>query len=141
MAFDDDVIVFDLRGTQMSREHWRASYRTMPLLVLLVLLGCGSPTGKAPPRVTLVAEPDPVPAGPGRGSTTFSWSIPDGARGEIYVSFNDGPEELFAGLAPRGSQKADWIDAGSTYEFRLYEGKAHQKVFGSVTVTRNGAKK
>ena len=50
-------------------------------------------------------------------------------------------EELFAGLAKKGTQKADWIDAGSTYEFRLYEGKAHKKVLRSVTVTRISAKK
>ena len=125
----------------MSGEHRCVSSRRSCFLILLVLVGCGSPAVQSPPHVTLVAEPNPVPAGPGRGSTTLSWNILDGPEGEIYVSIDDAAEELFAGLASKGKQKADWIDAGSTYEFRLYEGKAHKKVLSSVTVTREGAKK
>jgi hypothetical protein len=51
------------------------------------------------------------------------------------MSKDGGPEKLFAGLAPRGSQDAAWIAQGQ-YEFRLYAGKEHQKVLASVTVTR-----
>jgi hypothetical protein len=91
--------------------------------------------------VVIAAEPNPVPAGTGRGSTTLSWNISDGTQGEIWVSIDGAAEELFAGLASRGSQKADWIDAGGTYEFRLYEGKAHAKVLAGVKVSRNGSKK
>lgn len=65
---------------------------------------------------TLSASPNPVPVSGGPGKATISWNSPDG---KIYVSVNGGNEVLFAG-SPRGSQDADWIEAGSVYEFRLY---------------------
>src|SRR6476619_5089362 len=65
---------------------------------------------------TLSASPNPVPAGEGPGKTTIFWNSVDG---KIYVSENGRDEVLFAG-SPRGSQDADWIDAGCSYEFRLY---------------------
>jgi hypothetical protein len=82
-------------------------------------------------KPTLNAYPNPVPAGEGRGQTTLTWNSVDG---KIYVSVNGGDEMLFAG-SPRGSQNAHWIDAGSSYEFRLY-GSDHKKLLATVTVTR-----
>jgi hypothetical protein len=54
--------------------------------------------------------------------------------GKIYVSVNRRDEVLFA-ASPRGSQDANWIDAGSSYEFRLYSAD-HTKLLDKVVVTR-----
>jgi hypothetical protein len=72
-----------------------------------------------------------VPAGEGRGLTTISWNSVDG---KVYVSTNGREERLFGG-SPRGSQQANWIEAGSTYEFRLYDAD-HKLLLEKVTVTR-----
>jgi hypothetical protein len=53
--------------------------------------------GEAPPetaskrlgsseRVFIAAEPNPVPCGPGLGTTNLTWSTGDGAEGRVYVS-------------------------------------------------------
>src|SRR5262249_32332029 len=72
---------------------------------------------KRPPSFT--AAPNPVPAGEGPGKTTVSWDTADGSIGRIYVSVNRGQELLFAD-GRRSSATAHWIEAGSKYEFRLY---------------------
>jgi hypothetical protein len=79
----------------------------------------------------LSASPNPVPAGEGLGQTTISWKSVDG---KVYVSTN-GREELLFGGSPRGSEQANWIEAGSTYEFRLYNAD-HKQLLAKVTVTR-----
>ena len=79
----------------------------------------------------LTAWPNPVPAGKGLGKTTVTWNSVDG---KIYVSVNGREEILFAG-SPRGSQQADWIEAGSRYEFRLYTSD-HKALLAKVVVTR-----
>ena len=79
---------------------------------------------------SLSASPNPVPAGEGRGLTTISWKSVDG---RVYVSKN-GREEVLFGGSPRGSQQANWIQAGSTHEFRLYD--ADHNLLAKVTVTR-----
>jgi len=80
---------------------------------------------------TLEASPNPVPAGKGKGKTTISW---DSVDGKIYVSANGNDEVLFA-ASPGGSQDANWIEAGSSYEFRLYTSD-HTKLLAKVVVTR-----
>jgi hypothetical protein len=80
---------------------------------------------------SLSASPNPVPAGEGRGLTTISWKSVDG---RVYVSKN-GREEVLFGGSPRGSQQANWIQAGSTHEFRLYDAD-HKQLLVKVTVTR-----
>ena len=82
---------------------------------------------------SLTASPNPVPAGEGRGLTTISWKSVDG---RVYVSTN-GREEVLFGGSPRGSQPANWIQAGSTHEFRLYDAD-HKQLLSKVTVTRVG---
>jgi hypothetical protein len=79
---------------------------------------------------TLSACPNPVPEGEGPGKTTIFWNSVDG---KICVSENGRDEVLFAG-SPRGSQDADWIDAGSSYEFRLYSSD-HTELLKKVVVT------
>jgi hypothetical protein len=67
----------------------------------------------------LTANPNPVPAGQQLGRTMISWDTTDGRVGKIYVSVNGGQEALFSD-GQCGSAPADWINAGSNYEFRLY---------------------
>jgi tRNA (mo5U34)-methyltransferase len=87
---------------------------------------------KRPPLFT--ANPNPVPTGEGPGKTTVSWDTADGSIGRIYVSVNRGQELLFAD-GRRSSASADWIEAGSNYEFRLYNSD-HTELLAKVTVTR-----
>lgn len=87
---------------------------------------------KRPPSFT--ANPNPVPAGEGPGTTTVSWDTADGSIGRIYVSVNGGDELLFAD-GRRSSASAHWIDTGSIYEFRLYNSD-HTELLAKVTVTR-----
>ena len=64
----------------------------------------------------------------------IAWS----GRGHITrvdVSVDGGEEMLFAG-SPRGAQEANWIEAGSHYEFRLYNA-AHEELQAKVIVTRD----
>ena len=83
---------------------------------------------------TLSASPNPVPAGKELGKTTVSWNTSDGTIGNVYVSIDEGKESLFAG-SRRGTAVADWIQTGSTYEFRLYNSD-HTELLASVVVRR-----
>lgn len=87
---------------------------------------------KRPPLLS--ASPNPVPADEGPGKTTVSWNTYDGSVGKVYVSVNSGQELLFAD-GRRGSAPAHWIEAGSNYEFRLYDA-AHSKLLAKVVVTQ-----
>jgi hypothetical protein len=80
---------------------------------------------------TLAASPNPVPASERQGKSTISWNSVDG---KVYVSENGRDEVLFAD-SPGGSQDADWIGAGSSYEFRLYNSD-HSKLLDKVVVTK-----
>jgi hypothetical protein len=111
------------------------------LLALLVLVVAAAglfawrtarraPTG--PPVLT--AAPNPVPAGDGLGSTTITWSTGDGSVGQVYVSENEGPEALVT-QGQGGSEQANWIRSGTTYEFRLYASRDRTKPLAAVTVT------
>ena len=95
---------------------------------------------------TIVAEPNPVPSGSGLGRTTISWTTQTASAvelrrraeesdGEVYVSRDGGPEQLFAGGAA-GSAEANWIAAGSRYEFRLYTSAAPRRLLAKTVVTR-----
>lgn len=83
-------------------------------------------------RVTLTATPNPVTCEGGRG-TTIAWSTGDGAPGQVFVSEDGEPEELFAS-GPEGRQDANWIEAGSRHDFHLYAGTDHLNRLASVTV-------
>ena len=87
---------------------------------------------KRPPF--LGADPNPVPAGQEPGKTTISWDTCDGNIGKVYVSVNGGQEVLF-GDGRRGSAPADWIEAGSNYEFHLYNSD-HTELLAKIAVTR-----
>jgi hypothetical protein len=119
------------------------------VVLAVVLVGCkrspeATSTSPAPssqvPQAktapTIVASPNPVPAGSSKfGTTTISWDTGNGSVGEVYVSVNGGSEKRFSGALVKGTQNADWIGKGE-YEFRLYAGKEHKTLLASVKVTR-----
>jgi hypothetical protein len=93
----------------------------------------------AQPVAMLTASPNPVPAGEGMGTTKISWKTANGAAGQVYVAIDGEPEKLFA-EGVEGSQDAPWINAGTTYEFHLYEGSTRAKQIAAVKVTRSDKK-
>jgi hypothetical protein len=84
---------------------------------------------------TIAADPNPVPPGVGLGRTTISWTTLAKGEGEIRVSKDGEPEQLFA-RGPSGSVAVGWIVTGSSYEFRLYSGDASQRLLAKTIVTR-----
>lgn len=109
--------------------------RMLPVFLLVFAAACsGQPatTGK------IEAGPNPVPGGPGWGTTTVTWSTSDRSWAQVYLAVEGKPETLFT-EGPSGSVPAPWIGAGPVYEFRLYAGKDHKKVLSSVKVTRGGS--
>ena len=84
---------------------------------------------------TITASPNPVIlVGDAPGTTTITWNTEDGSAGTIYLSKDGGPEGPFASGGP-GSAPAPWIEAGKTYEFRLYAGTEHTKMLAKIQVT------
>jgi hypothetical protein len=116
-------------------------------LVLAVFLAGGckrSPEGAGPsgsegqaqPKgPTITANPNPVPAGDGKGSTTITWDTGDGSLGQVRFSINNGPEKVWFSKRPRGVQPASWINKGATYEFRLYS-EQNDNLLATVKVVR-----
>jgi hypothetical protein len=87
----------------------------------------------------LTASPNPVPAdGQMHGTTTVAWTLGQSEFGEVYVSTDGGPERLFAS-GSNGAQDAPWITSGSSYDFRLYRGTAHQERLATLAVTRGSS--
>jgi hypothetical protein len=89
-------------------------------------------------RPTLVAEPNPVPAGDldqPLGSTVITWNTGTGVSGNLYVKVNRS-QEVFLGRGASGTLKIDWIQFDSTYEFRLYTRK-HSRLIAKLDVTRD----
>ena len=80
----------------------------------------------------LTASPNPVPPGEKAGKTTIRWSTADACPAKIYVS-TDGQEESLFAAGCKGSAMADWIEPGSTYEFRLYDSD-HTCLLDKITV-------
>jgi hypothetical protein len=77
-----------------------------------------------------------VPAGEKiNDTTTITWNTADGTEGQVYVSVDGSPEAMFA-AASQGSAPAPWIQAGKTFEFRLYAGTEHATVLAKTQVTR-----
>src|SRR4029077_20040392 len=84
--------------------------------------------------IEISAFPNPVPACEKMGTTTIRWDTGDAGDGKVYVSTNGQEESLFAG-GRQGVATADWIQAGSTYEFRLYD-SSHTRLLDKVSVTQ-----
>lgn len=89
------------------------------------------PNSKGTSMIT--AEPNPVPAGPGKGTTKITWDTGDKAGGDVYVTVNGGPEKIVAS-GRKGSKEVTWIVQGE-YEFRLYT-KDRAQLLGQVKVVR-----
>ena len=113
------------------------------LLPLFFFAACGpsknpeanvSAASPAASAATITASPNPVSIGEGPGTTTITWNTGDGTTGQVYVSEDGAPERIFA-QGPSGSAPAPWIQAGKTFEFRLYAGTEHAKVLAKTQVT------
>jgi hypothetical protein len=92
-----------------------------------------SAASPAASAATITASPNPVTTGEGPGTTTITWNTGDDTIGQVYVSEDGGPERLFA-EGPTGSTPVAWIQAGKTFEFRLYAGTEHAKVLAKAQV-------
>lgn len=108
----------------------KANWRTSKFKNLLVTPGIVFVTKAAP---ILTAFPNPVPARNGVGKTTISWNTAITAAGKVYVSIDNRQESLFTSSS-QGSAAANWVRAGSTYEFRLYDSD-HTRLLDKVIVT------
>lgn len=84
--------------------------------------------------IEINAFPNPVPACEKMGTTTIGWNTADAGDAKVYVSTNGQEESLFAS-GRQGVATADWIQAGSTYEFRLYD-SSHARLLDKVSVTQ-----
>lgn len=140
-------------GAQHALTQYRGAIQA-GLLVLPLILSTGctesdKPSTTAPanaPTVAAVkkegnyvtATPNPVPSGPGNGTTTIAWRTEGLPAHEVHVFVVgvDGKENLFS-TGSEGSQAAPWISADSPHEFRLYSGSgANRKLLDKVVVTR-----
>jgi len=108
----------------------KTGWRRSKFKNLLITPGIVSVTKAAP---TLTAFPNPVPVRNGVGKTTISWNTASTAAGKVYVSIDNRQESLFAS-SNQGSAAANWVRAGSTYEFRLYDSD-HIRLFDKIVVT------
>ena len=67
------------------------------------------------------------------GATIVSWSCRH-ADAAVYVAADGGGEKLFA-QGSADSVEAPWIQAASTYEFRLYSNTTRKQLLARVIVT------
>ena len=105
-------------------------------LGLSVTIGCriGDPTH----QVSFIrASPNPVPAGPGVGTTEITWGVGAGSSGAVFVSVDGAEATPFAG-GGNGTADAPWIADSREYEFRLYAGDSNAgSPLATVRVTRS----
>ncbi len=88
---------------------------------------------RSTPAIALSATPVIFSPASHLGSTVVSWSTFNNEPGDLYVSQNDGPEQLFA-KSPTGSVIVPWITPGSNYEFRLYSKADSRRLLAKVSV-------
>ena len=109
----------------------------------LAFMGCERPTATSTQessptpantwaKAILRADPNPVPAGTGVGTTIISWDTGNAAEADVYLVSGD--KEIIFGRGAKISQPAAWIQPGST-EFRMYSRPEH-KLVAELTVTR-----
>jgi hypothetical protein len=56
------------------------------------------------------------------------WHFPQAKEGS--------PEKLFAASSSKGFKEVPWMNVGSAYDFRLYEGKGRRKLVAAIRVMR-----
>ena len=119
----------------------RTTAVVLPLFFLAACNPSKAPEANAPTAspgastATITASPNPVLVGQGTtGTTTITWNTGDGSVGQVYLAKDVEPEAAFAS-GPPGSAAAPWIEAGKTYEFRLYAGTEHTKMLAKTRVT------
>jgi hypothetical protein len=114
----------------------RTTAVVFPLLFFSACNPSKAPEATSPgaSTATITASPNPVSASQGPGTTTVTWNTGDGSAGQVYVSKDGAAEALFAG-GPSGSAAAPWIEAGKTFEFRLYAGTEPTKMLAKTQVT------
>ena len=83
--------------------------------------------------IGLSAVPNPVPVGENVGQTIIRWNTADAGPGQVYVCI-DGKEELLFAGGCQGVATANWIEAGRTYEFRLYDSD-RTRLLDKISVT------
>jgi len=88
---------------------------------------------KSNARMELSAFPNPVFTDEKMGTTTIQWNTIDAGDGEVYVSIDGQKESLFA-AGRHGAATANWIQPGSTYEFRLYDA-SRSRLLDKISVT------
>lgn len=84
--------------------------------------------------ISLAASPNPIPFSNEPGRTRISWNTGNTDIGKLYVSINGGEELLFQ-IRRQGSKVVNWIQTGSTYEFRLYN-STHKELLAKLVVSR-----
>ena len=94
----------------------------------------GQPDAARAQGPSINANPNPATCAAGQGRTVITWNAGSGSTAEVWLSIDDAPEILFGGESREGTQNADWIDGGRTYDFRLYQGSSHSSRLGSVQV-------
>lgn len=98
------------------------------------VLGCVVFFALAPGASMIAAFPREVVLLPEQlGRTTITWAADGVETAQVWVSANGAEETLFGG-GLSGRQDAPWIQAGATYEFKMYKGLEHKELLGTVTI-------
>src|SRR5690606_5995847 len=83
------------------------------------------PSTPPTPSGSISATPENVLVATGSLGTSRICFSSNVEYSEVWVSWNGAPDTLFASERISGCANATWIQAGHTYEFRLYQGQAH----------------
>jgi len=96
------------------------SSRFIPGVLAMLLGSMGWATAARAASISASPNPCPVAYGASLCTTTITWDATAVAQGQIWVSANGNPEQLFA-CGNFGTQTASWIQAGDRAVFTLYQ--------------------
>ena len=103
-------------------------------VLFFLFFAFGQPAAARAQGPSIAANPNPVVCTAGPGHTTITWNAGAASTAEVWVSTDGAPEMLFGGESREGSHSVNWIRAGLTYDFRLYQGTAHSNRLRSLQV-------